>query len=109
MSTGALQVEAILQRRVFSGKVLYLVHWKGLPLEQATWESVKVLKHYRQLIRHFNEQHRLDPQPSLSSLSSQTEQPANSELNAPLGPAKRSQRSSRSASKKPPLSCPEKG
>lgn len=59
MST-AFQVEAIIGRRVFSGKVLYLAKWKDYPLEEATWESVKVLRPYRNLIKTYNEKHRQD-------------------------------------------------
>jgi len=52
------QVESILDRKVFSGKVLYLTKWKGFPSSDATWESVKVLKPYRHLIRQFHEKNR---------------------------------------------------
>lgn len=49
------QVEAIIGRKVFSGKVLYLTKWKGFPLNEATWESVKVLKPYKKLIKLYND------------------------------------------------------
>lgn len=51
-------MEEIVGRRVFSGKVLYLTKWKNFPLQEATWESVKVLKQYRHLIKLYNEHHR---------------------------------------------------
>ena len=54
------EVEAIIGRKVFSGKVLYLTKWKGFPLSDATWESVKVLKPYRKLIKLYNEKLRND-------------------------------------------------
>lgn len=60
------EVEAIIGRRVFSGKVLYLAKWKDFPLQDATWESVKVLKPYRHLIKLYNEQHRNEGNHTLS-------------------------------------------
>jgi hypothetical protein len=57
------QVEAIIGRKVFSGKVLYLTKWKNFTVDQATWESVKVLKDYRHLIRAYNEKNRTESSP----------------------------------------------
>ena len=48
----SLIVEAIVGRKVFSGKVLYLTKWKDS--HECTWESVKLLKNYRNLIKQYN-------------------------------------------------------
>lgn len=36
--------------------------WKGLPIENSTWESVKVLKQepYKRLVKEFNDTHKND-------------------------------------------------
>jgi hypothetical protein len=48
------EVDAVLDRRVFSNKVYYLVKWRGFPEEQATWEHSRLLPYIRPLIRQFN-------------------------------------------------------
>jgi hypothetical protein len=35
----SFEVEAILDRRTYRGKVQYLVHWKGYPVTDASWVS----------------------------------------------------------------------
>jgi hypothetical protein len=52
------EVEEIIGRKVFSGKVLYLVKWKDFPREQATWESVKLLKNVKHLVKHYHDKHK---------------------------------------------------
>ena len=48
------EVEAILDRKVYSGKVLYLTKWKNSS-ENPTWESIKTLKGFRHLVREYQE------------------------------------------------------
>jgi hypothetical protein len=35
------EVECILDQRIRKGKQQYLVHWKGYPKEEATWEPIE--------------------------------------------------------------------
>ena len=35
--SGSYKVESIIERKVYSGKVLYLIKWKGLDENYATW------------------------------------------------------------------------
>jgi len=53
------EVEKIISRRVFSGKVLYLTKWRGYSVEEATWESVKVLKDVKHLVKDFMEKNKI--------------------------------------------------
>lgn len=55
MSKRLYEVEKIIGRNVFTGKVYYLVKWKGFPSCESTWESVKVLGNVRDMIRDFNQ------------------------------------------------------
>ena len=32
-----LEIEGLLDRKVYSGKVLYLTKWRGFPREESTW------------------------------------------------------------------------
>lgn len=54
------EIEQIMGRQVYSGKVLYLTRWKGQSQQQATWESVKVLKNVKYLIKDYNKKHKIE-------------------------------------------------
>ena len=52
------EVEKILQKRVRKygkgSRVEYLIHWKGYPSEEDTWEPLRELTHCDELIQEFN-------------------------------------------------------
>lgn len=52
------EVEKILDSRVYYGKLQYLVHWKGYPVSERTWEPAANVKHAQEEVEEF---HRLHP------------------------------------------------
>ena len=52
------EVEEVLDsRRTSRGKLEYLVHWKGYPMEENSWIAVDDMKHSPRLINKFHKQH----------------------------------------------------
>jgi len=47
------EVEAILDKRTYYRRLQYLVKWKGHPLHDATWEPLKNLENYKDLVKEF--------------------------------------------------------
>ncbi|OIW07290.1 hypothetical protein TanjilG_11924 [Lupinus angustifolius] len=54
---GYYEVEAIRRKRIFKGKVQYLVKWEGWPESTNTWEPIKNLKNVQEMIDDFEESH----------------------------------------------------
>jgi hypothetical protein len=52
------EVEEVVGRRVYSGKVLYLVKWRNFPREESTWESIKVLKNVKHFVKEYNDKNK---------------------------------------------------
>ena len=48
------EVEEILDSKMYRGKLKYLVHWKGYPKEERTWEPESNLTHADELIKEFH-------------------------------------------------------
>ena len=48
------EVEAILDKRTHRGSPQYLVHWKGYPVHDATWEPIANLRNARRLVREYD-------------------------------------------------------
>jgi hypothetical protein len=55
------EVQEILAERKRSGKMQYLVHWKGYPQHEATWEPEENLAHSRRLLNNYQRSRRLRP------------------------------------------------
>ena len=47
------EIKNILDKRLFRGKLQYLVKWKGYPLHDATWEPLKHLNNAKKTINEF--------------------------------------------------------
>ncbi|KAE9604938.1 putative chromatin remodeling & transcriptional activation CHROMO-DOMAIN family [Lupinus albus] len=52
---GFYDVEAIRRKRIFKGKVQYLVKWEGWPESTNTWEPLQNLKNVPEMIEAFEE------------------------------------------------------
>jgi hypothetical protein len=48
------EVETILDSRVFRGRPQFLVHWKGYPISERTWEPRQNLQHCSELLADFH-------------------------------------------------------
>ena len=57
------EVEEIIDSRMHRGRLEYLVHWKGYPKEDRTWEPSKNLTHAKNLVSHFHQTHPSAPRP----------------------------------------------
>ena len=53
------EVEAIINHRVRRGKRHYLVHWKGYPASERTWENTRDLKNSQELLDEYKKKHKL--------------------------------------------------
>ena len=51
------EVDCILDSRVHRRQLQYLVHWKGYPVSERTWETRKNLKHAKEEIDKFHRSH----------------------------------------------------
>ena len=49
------EVESIINKRKYEGRVEYLIKWKGYPLEDSTWEDYAHLQSVKPLIKYYNE------------------------------------------------------
>ena len=47
------EVEQILAKRIRKGKPQYLVHWKGYPSSENTWEPVANIQNAKELVEGF--------------------------------------------------------
>ena len=56
------EVEEIVDSKMYHGKLKYLVHWKGYPIEERTWEPIKNLSNSQEYIDEFHKKHPSAPQ-----------------------------------------------
>jgi len=59
------EVEEILDSRIFKKHGQYLVHWKGYPIEERSWEPFENLSNCPELLRNFHQQYPTKPGPWL--------------------------------------------
>ena len=52
-----LEVEEVLDSRIYYGKLQYLVQWKGQSVQERTWEPVNHLKNAPRMIEEFHKNH----------------------------------------------------
>ena len=57
------EVEKILDSKLICGKLHYLVHWKGYPIEERTWEPVSNITAAGELVKEFHKTHPSAPRP----------------------------------------------
>lgn len=48
-------VEAILNKRIFKGKIQYLVKWKGYSEQECTWQPEENLTDCKAILRAYNQ------------------------------------------------------
>jgi len=58
-------VESIVDSRIFSGKLQYLVHWKDYPISARTWEPATGVTDAPNLVARFHQSHPKKPGPLL--------------------------------------------
>lgn len=58
-------VENIVDSRIHRGGLQYLVHWKGYPVAERTWEPVRNVANSKQLVDKFHQEHPGAPRPLL--------------------------------------------
>ena len=51
------EVDAIIDSRIYKGKLQYLVHWKGYDESERTWEPVANLRNSLEIVEHFHASH----------------------------------------------------
>ena len=51
------KVDAIIDSRIYKGKLQYLVHWKGYDESERTWEPVSNLKNSPEIVEQFYKSH----------------------------------------------------
>ena len=51
------EVDAIVDSRIYKGKLQYLVHWKGYDESERTWEPVSNLKNSPEIVEQFHASH----------------------------------------------------
>ena len=51
------EVDAIIDSRIYKGKLQYLVHWKGYDESKRTWEPVSNLKNSPEIVEQFHKSH----------------------------------------------------
>src|SRR5207237_2380681 len=51
------EVEALVASRWRRGRLEYLVHWRGYPIEERTWEPMRHLRRAKRLISAFHRLH----------------------------------------------------
>ena len=47
------KVEEIVDSKIYYGKLKYLVHWKGYPIKERTWEPIENLSNCQKYIDKF--------------------------------------------------------
>ena len=62
------EVEKILDSKLIRGKLHYLVHWKGYPIEERTWEPVANITAAKDLVKDFHKAHPSAPCPIIRGL-----------------------------------------
>ena len=55
------EVDAIIDSRIYKGKLQYLVHWKGYDESERTWEPVTNLKNSPEIVEQFHTSHPSTP------------------------------------------------
>ena len=55
------EVDAIVDSRIYKGKLQYLVHWKGYDESERTWEPVSNLKNSPEIVEQFHKSHSSAP------------------------------------------------
>jgi hypothetical protein len=55
------EVETILDSHKRQNKVQYLVHWKGYPSEEDTWELLSNLENAQEVLQQYHQQHPTAP------------------------------------------------
>jgi len=55
--------QQILDSKLIGGKLHYLVHWKGYPIEEQTWEPVANITAAKDLVNNFHKEHPSAPRP----------------------------------------------
>ena len=58
------EVDFIRDSRLRRGKVQYLVHWKGYPREEETWEPVSNITNAKDAVKDFHRAHPNAPHPT---------------------------------------------
>ena len=51
------EVDAIIDSRIYKGKLQYLVHWKGYDESERTWEPVSNLRNSPEIVEQFHASH----------------------------------------------------
>ena len=51
------EVKEIVDSKMYCGKLKYLVHWKGYPIKERTWEPVENLSNSQKYIDKFHKKH----------------------------------------------------
>ena len=51
------EVDAIVDSRIYKGKLQYLVHWKGYDESERTWEPVSNLRNSPEIVKQFHASH----------------------------------------------------
>ena len=62
--TPEYEVEEIVDSRMNRGRLQYLVHWKGYPKEERTWEPARNLSNAQDAILKFHREHPSAPRPA---------------------------------------------
>jgi hypothetical protein len=57
------EVEKVLGSKLVRGKLHYLVHWKGYPIEERTWEPVENIDNAKTLVAKFHRENPSAPRP----------------------------------------------
>ena len=55
------KVDAIIDSRIYKGRLQYLVHWKGYDESERTWEPVSNLKNSPEIVDQFHASHPSTP------------------------------------------------
>ena len=63
------EVEQVLKHRGTGNRLQYLIHWKGYPIYEATWEPVSSFKFHRDAIDTYENNRRIQLQKNSSSNS----------------------------------------
>ena len=61
--TPEYEVEEVVDSRMFRNKLQYLVHWKGYPVSERTWEPAAHMAHAQELVADFHRKHPSAPRP----------------------------------------------
>ena len=55
------EVDAVIDSRIYKGKLQYLVHWKGYNESERTWELASNLKNSPKIVEQFHSSHPSTP------------------------------------------------